>query len=151
MQTAAKNTNVYEIGDVLPDGWVVGPVSSDTGKPIAIEPASTALDGYKTWHQGEEHAARLRGQGNANARQPSEGELSAIYNDVMKAGRNGNAKLSTSGSNPYGEYWASTTHPDLRDGARVQSFGDGLRRWNYKDDADARVRCVRDEPGLTFA
>ncbi len=46
----------YNIGDVLPDGWVVGPVSPDTGWPIAIEPAAGALDGYKTWSQGEHHA-----------------------------------------------------------------------------------------------
>gem|GEM_PF-6065400 len=48
------------------------------------------------------------------------------------------------GSNPYGKYWSGTTNPDNRDNARMQYFDDGNRNWNFKDDAYARVRCVRD-------
>lgn len=145
----------YNIGDVLPDGWVVGPRSPKTGIVMAIEPVSGALDGYKTWHQGQVHAAELRDQGHANARQPSadnnNDELNAIYNDVVKAGRNGNAKLNRSGSNRYGIYWSGTTNtnPGHWDHARVQYFGWYV--WYVKAEACALVRCVRDEPGVTLA
>lgn len=148
---ATVTKQAYNIGDVLPDGWIVGPVSPDTGIVMSIEPVAGALDGYKTWHQGEKRAAELRGKGNANARQPSDNELNALYNDVVKAGRNSNAQFNTSDSSPYGGYWASTTHPDDRDDvARVQYFDDGGRSWVYKDGAGARVRCVRDEPKLSL-
>ncbi len=93
----------------------------------------------------------LRGEGHANARQPSEGELNAIYNDVVKAARNGNANLDTSDHRPYGGYWSSTPFRFHPDGARVQYFGDGYTYWDFKDHANALVRCVRDEPGLTLA
>ncbi len=150
--TSARVTNqAYNIGDVLPDGWVVGPVSPDTGIVMAIEPAAGALDDYKTWHQGQDRAAELRGKGNANARQPSDSELNAIYNDVVKAGRNGNAKLNTSGFRPFSRYWSCTTNSGFRGNARIQCLGDGNRYWDYKADSIARVRCVRDEPGLTLA
>lgn len=148
---ASVDKRAYNIGDVLPDGWVVGPVSPDTGKTIAIEPVAGALDGCQTWHQGEKRAAELRGKGHANAHQPSGSELSAIYNDVVQAGRNSNAKFNTSGSFPFSKYWSSTTHPDHWVYARVQYFNDGCRNWNVKGGASARVRCVRDEPGLTLA
>ena len=152
---ATVTKQAYNIGDVLPDGWVVGPRSPKTGIVMAIEPVSGALDGYRTWYRGEDHAADLRGKGHANARQPSadgnNDELNAIYNEVVKAGRNGNAKLNTSGSNPYGRYWSGTTDPDSRDDARMQYLNGGYRLWSFKGDAFARVRCVRDEPGLTLA
>jgi hypothetical protein len=152
---ASVDKRAYNIGDVLPDDWVVGPRSPKTGIVMAIEPVSTALDGYKTWHQGEDHAAELRGQGHANARQPSaddnNDELNAIYNDVVKAGRNSNAKLNTSGSDPCGKYCSGTTEPGQRDSIRIQYFDDGTKYLSFKVDALARVRCVRDEPGLTLA
>lgn len=152
--TATVTKKAYNIGDVLPDGWIVGPRSPKTGIVMSLEPVSGALDGYKTWYQGEDHAAELREQGHANARQPSaddnNDELNAIYNEVVEAGRNGNAKLNTSGSNPCGDYWSGTTTPGLRDHARIQYLddGDGGRDAYYKGHADARVRCVRDEPGI---
>lgn len=154
--TATVTKNTYNIGDVLPDGWVVGPRSPKTGIVMAIEPVSGALDGYKTWHQGEDHAKDLREQGHANARQPSadndNDELKAIYNEVVKAQRNGNAKLDTSsGSGPCGKYWSGTSNPFYQADARVQFLDDGLRGVGNKDRALARVRCVRDEPGLTLA
>lgn len=152
---ATVTKQAYNIGDVLPDGWVVGPRSPKTGIVMAIEPVSGALDGYKTWHQGEDHAKELREQGHANARQPSANnnndELNAIYNEVVKAGRNGNAKLNTSGYYPYGGYWSGKMLPDDRGDAPVQCFGGGGRFWGFKGDAYARVRCVRDEPGLTLS
>lgn len=147
---ATVTKQAYNIGDVLPDGWIVGPVG-DMGIVMSIEPVSGALDGYKTWHQGEKHAAELRGQGNANARQPSANELNALYNNVVKAGHNGNAQFNTGSSHPYGLYWSSTPSPDYRDDARIQYLGVGNRYWHYKGNVSARVRCVRDEPGLTLA
>lgn len=140
----------YKVDDVLPDGWVVGPRSPETGIVMHLEPVSGALDGYRTWNQGEEHAAALRGQGHANARQPSDSELKAIYKAVVKAGRNGNAKLNTSGSTPYGSYWTRTTTRD--GGAWIQYFDSGDRHLASKGTACAHVLCVRDEqPGLTLA
>lgn len=156
-QTNGTNATVtkqaYNIGDVLPDGWIVGPVSPDTDIVMSIEPVSGALDDYKTWHQGEKRAAELCGKGNANARQPSDNELNALYNDVVKAGRNNNAQFNTSGSvpyGPYGAYWSSTTGPSSRVIARVQYLDDGNRVWDYKNNVAACVRCVRDESGITL-
>lgn len=141
----------YHIGDVLPDGWVVGGVSPDTHKPFSIEPISGALEGYQTWYKGEDHAKTLQEQGNLNARQPTADELNVIYNDVVQATHNDNAKLNVGCSAPYSEYWSSMTHPGGPDTARVQYLEDGYRGWHYKAGADARARCVRDEPGLTLA
>ncbi|MGC2468045.1 MAG: hypothetical protein WA517_22835 [Candidatus Acidiferrum sp.] len=140
----------YHIGDVLPDGWIVGPVSPHTLKPIAIEPVSGALEDCWTWFKGEEHAKALRQQGHANARQPSTKELSAIYNDVMRAGRNGNAKLATSRFDLYGGYWSSTTLSDAPDYAWVKYLDSDGRTWHLKNYSFCRVRCVRDEPGVTI-
>lgn len=148
--TASVNKQAYNIGDVLPDGWVVGPMSPTTGKPMAIEPVSGALKGYETWHKGEEHAEALRIQGHTGARQPDFDELNAIYNGVVKAGRNRNAQFDVSGFKPYSGYWSSTTLPVLRRFARVRFFSESPT-WHSKDDAYAHVRCVRDEPGLTLA
>jgi hypothetical protein len=135
----------YHIGDVLPDGWIVGPVSPDTGKPMGVEPLEGSLEGYKTWDEGEKHAAELRNQGHANARLPSAGELSALYNDVVKAEHDDNAKLL---NDQHGVYWSSTTNPDNPDGAWVQYFSNSFTSWYYKDDQIARTRCVRDEPDI---
>ena len=146
--SATVTKPAYNIGDVLPDGWIVGPVSRDTGIVMSIEPVGGALDGYRTWHQGEDHAAVLRHKGNANARQPSDNELNALYNDVVKAGRIGN-------TDPFGEtiygvrYWSSTSFRYDPGFAQIQYFGGGGRCWSSKDGADARVRCVRDEPRLS--
>lgn len=147
--SAPKKT--CHVGDVLSDGWVVGPVSPETGTVMAIEPASGAPDGYRTWHEGQDHAAALRGKGHVNARLPSEGELKAIYNQVVKAELNGNARFNTSRFVPYGKYWSSTTDRQSRDGARVQFFVVGHRVASYKGGANACVRCVRDEPGVVLA
>lgn len=149
--TATVTKQAYNIGDVLPDGWIVGPVSPDTGLVIAIEPESGAPDGYATWHQGQNHAAELRGKGHANARQPSENELNAIYNDLVKAGRNGNAQFNISGSDLGCGYWASTTGPLGWGRARIQCFNDGFQSCGYKNGAHARARCVRDEVRLKLA
>jgi len=149
LQTVTKEA--YNIGDVLPDGWVVMGLSKDTGMPFSCEPAESALDGYQTWHTGEGHAVKLRDAGNQNARQPSDKELNTIWEDVVKAGRNDNAKLNTNGSAPYGKYWSSTPDPTNSDGARVQYLGDGSRYWVYKVYRNARVRVVRDEPSLKLA
>ena len=139
------------IGDKLPDGWIIMGVSPDTGEVFSAEPEANVLDGYQTWHKGEERAKDLRDAGHKNARQASKEELSVIYNDVVKAGCNDNAKFNTSGSFPYGIYWSSTQGRDGPDFAWVQYLDDGHRLWLHKDDACARVRCVRDEPGLKLA
>ncbi len=152
---ASVDKRAYNIGDVLPDGWVVGPCSPKTGIVMALEPVAGALDGYKTWHEGEKHATALCSQGHANARQPcaddDNDELNVIYNEVVKAGRNGNAKLNTSGSDLEDKYWSGTTVPGNPRHARVRYLDDGFSLANYTDAAHARVRCVRDEPGLKLA
>lgn len=179
-QSATVTKKAYNIGDVIEaqdgwdqryTGWVVGPRSPETGIVMLIEPASGALDGYKTWHEGQDHAKELREKGYANARQPSSDlkgndELSAIYQEVVKAGHNGNAKLNTSDSEPFGRYWSGTTvfhpyvpgywsgspdRPDYRNkpSAYMQHFDKqfgGRRGGIYADGARARVRCVCDAP-----
>lgn len=148
-QTVTKEA--YNIGDVLPDGWVVMGLSKDTGMPFSCEPEEGALDGYQTWYTGEDHAVKLRDAGNQNARQPTDEELNTIWKDVVKAGRNDNAKLNTDGSRPHGRYWSSTSDPHDSDFARIQYLGAGPRDCHDKAGWDARVRVVRDEPGLKLA
>lgn len=138
----------YSVGDSLPDGWVVAGISPTTGKPFSMEPASGALEGYYTWYKGEAHAKKLRKAGNKNARQPDDNELNAIYRNVVNAGRNQNSKLNTRVSDPFGRYWSSTPDPVGADYARLQYLDDGGRDWSYKGYTGARVRVVRDEPGL---
>lgn len=141
--------NHYTIGDVLPDGWVVGPASSETGMVMAIEPTHVALHGYRTWYEGEKHAAELRNRGNLNARQPSSSELTDIYNFVVKAGRNDKADFNTSASSPHGRYWTTSLNQSSRGGMRVHYLSDGHKDCGYLNTPSVRVRCVRDEPGLT--
>lgn len=140
----------YKVGSSLPDGWIVGPVSPDTGHPVSFEPAVGALEGYQTWHKGEEHAAQLRGQGHANARQPSAGEWTAAYNEVVRAGRNQEAKLNTSDSYPSATYWTSASYPANPDHARTQRLDNGDKGRCNKNEAAARVRCIRNEPGVNL-
>lgn len=164
--TATVTKKAYRIGDVLPDGWVVGPRSPKTGIVMAIEPVSGALDGYKTWYQGEDHAEELRKQGHANARQPSadtyNDELTAIFYEVVKAGRNGNAQFNT--SDPDSDHWSGTGyHSDnyrwnlgwpQRDQKQAYAFcfsGGGNSSIHYRRSPIAYVRCVRDEPDITLA
>ena len=139
----------YQIGDVLPDGWIVGPVSPTTHKVIAIESPKTAPQEYRRWHAGESHAEKLRTQGHTNARQPNSNELTALYNEIVKADRNQAAQLNTE---PYiGKYWASDSpqsagrQPNI---AYIQRLDSGVRAEEFKDDVIARVRCIRDEPEL---
>ena len=141
----------YNVGDSLPDGWIVGPISPDTGKPVALEPVSSAIEGFRTWHQGEEHARFLLSEGNTGARQPSEEELSAIYNKIIKAGRNHNAKLKVRDTPLCGSFWSGTTCEDEQLAAQAQDLVKGIRYWIYKGRPDAYVRCIRDEPGLKLA
>ncbi len=151
---ASIDKYVYNIGHVLPDGWVVGPSSPKTGIVMAIEPFSSALRGYTTWYLGEQRAYELRKRGHANARQPSaddnHDEWRAIYENIASVGRNGNTRLDTSRSAPYGRYWSSTIHPDCKHSARIRYLGDGNRGSLLMANANARVRCVRDEPGITL-
>ncbi len=140
----------YSIGDVLPNGWVAGPVSPTTGKPMAIEPVSGALEGYQTWYKGEEHAKTLRGQGYASARQPDENELNVLYNEVVKAGHNQNAQFNTSCFVSYGQYWSSKTKPYNPKSARTQYFDNGDEYGGFKGEASALVRCVSDAPDITL-
>jgi len=152
-EIATVTKQAYNIGDVLDDGWIVGPVSPETGNVMAVEPVAGALGGYQTWFAGEDHVKELLADGNNNAHQATDTELYAIYNEIVKAGNNDNAQFNTSGSFPYGRYWSSTPVPNPSDCAtQVQYFDkDGVRSWYSKVYDGVRVRCVRDEPGLTLA
>lgn len=77
------NGQAYRIGNPLPDGWIVGAVSSATGKPIAIEPLSSALQGYQTWDTGQTHAKKLKKSGHKNARLPDDDELGDFFDHTM--------------------------------------------------------------------
>lgn len=139
------------IGDKLPDRWVIMGVSPDTGEVFSAEPEAGALDGYQTWRKGQKHAKYLRNAGNKNARQPSENELSVIYNEVVEAGCNNNAKFNTSHYHPASNYWSSTRDMYYLSEAYVQCLFNGQLLSRRKGKACARVRCVRDEPGLKLA
>lgn len=150
-EKATVTKHAYNIGDVLPDGWIVGPVSPDTGIVMAIEPVDSALDDPQTWYAGEAHAKELLAQGNANARQATISELSVIYNEIVKAGNNDNAKFNAVASDSNCRYWASTPYPGHSDRAQLQYFSNGDQHWHCKKFEVAYIRCVRDEPGLTLA
>jgi hypothetical protein len=145
---ASVDKRAYDIGDVLPDGWVVGPCSPITGIVMAIEPVSGArldLD-PDVWFAGEYHARYLCEKGNLNARQPEHKELSAIYEDVVRAQRNSNAQLDTSA------YWSGT-----RIGLYVAFIYFSTGRFGAVSVCDldgrgdpVRARCVRDEPDITL-
>ena len=141
----------YQVGDVLPDGWIVGPVCPVTGKSIAIEPVSGSLEGLQAWHEGEVHALLLREEDHMRARQPDNGELRAIYNSIVIANRNINTQFNTSRSGSY--YWSGTSSPHYSGAdARIQYFGEGGNSyWDFKKFSAARVRFVRDEPDLAPA
>lgn len=137
---ASADNRAYQIGDILPDGWVIAGVSPETNKVFSIEPPKVALKGLKNWWQGEEHAERLRAKGHNNARQPSESELQILYNDrVQKAFPDCYFGFM---------YWSSTTDPDFPHHARVRHFEETARRLEAKIFDKALVCCVRDEPQL---
>jgi len=151
---APVKQRAYNIGDVLPDGWVLGPISPDTGIHISIEPESRRLKNgrrdYWTWYQGEDHAVYRRKEGHRNARQPSDAEWVEIRTQIARTGLNGNARLKTDG---FCTYWASTPERGVGGGARRQYLGDTNgdgRSWANKYDPSAGVCIVRDEPGITL-
>lgn len=149
----------FRIGDVLPDGWTVGPISPDTGIVMAIEPEDSALPDDREWHEGKIHALELRFDGkNLNARVPTELEATAIFNQVVKAGLNRNSQLvdkrerqvspgNTQYANP--NYWTSGTGKSgYRNFAMRIDMSNGSADTCPKTKSAGRVRCVRDEPGI---
>lgn len=148
ISTDAGDPNAHEIGAKLSDGWIVMGVSPDTGDVFSAEPVLHVLKGYQSWHSGENRAHKLRKAGHDNARQPSPGELSAIYNHVIKAHRNHHADFNTSTCTPYGVYWGAIQKPGAANDAWVQYMDDGRSNFGITRFSNARVRCVRDEPAL---
>ncbi len=152
---ASVNGHAYNIGAVLPDGWVVGPVSPTTGKLISIEPVSGALKGYQTWYAGEEHAKKLCDKGHRNARQPRTAELNVLCEEFKRADCNKNAQFDF--SSDARRYWSSelcwlpgeervvTAHTLYFGHDSVVPFHAAV------DKACGRSRCIRDEPGLSLA
>lgn len=63
----------------------------------------------------------------------------------MKAGRNGNARLSA------GSHWSGTTYQYHLGIARVQYFDGGFGGEHCKDAAVAYARCVCDRSDITLA
>lgn len=134
----------YYIGDELPDGWVVVGVSPDTKSVFSIEPYYNVSPDLQTWHTGENHAANLRNGGHNNARLPTQGELSHIYQNVVKPDRNHNARLSA------GDYW-SCAHRNTGHALLAQRVDLFRKAWQTEADCNAknaRIRCVRDEPSV---
>lgn len=140
------NNSAHIVGGVRPDGWVVGPISPDTGERIAIEPEG-ALQGYRTWEEAEKHPARLRKQGHATARLPTPGELIAIYNDLVNAGCDWNAKIHIE-YDAFCRYWSYQPSQNGKPPVKNQY---GNRSQPFDRFVFARVRCVRDEPGSDLA
>lgn len=142
-----------KIGEKLPDGWVVMGISPDTGTVFSAEPSSSALQRHQTWHAGEEHAKQLEKEGHKNARQPSLRELRTIFEDVVRAGRNTNAQLLV-GSRKRSTYWSNASHWEGMDFSALRNIdaeGAGQESWVKQSEAQAYVRCIRDEPSLKIS
>lgn len=139
-----KNAN---IGDELPDGWIIMGVSSETGEVFSAEPETMTLKGRQPWEAGQVHAGQLRDAGHANARQPDKQELNAMYNSkaVIPEG----SKFNSKGSLPFGWHWSSSETDSGT--AFAQVLGARYSGWLDKNSISTRsyVRCVRDEPQLT--
>lgn len=147
--TTSIEPKTYKICDILPDGWIVGPISPTTGKPIAIEPTAEALQGYLSWHEGEKHAKHRRDQGHAGARQADFDELRVLFHEVAeKLPCNQVARFNRRGHPPYGKYWLSSEYFKDRQFAHLRLFGFGHDHWDHKDKRAAYVRIIRDEPNL---
>lgn len=139
----------YCIGDVLPDGWIVGPVSPTTGKPISIQPSAELLEGCQTWYDGENFVKQLCSQGYAGARQPDEGELTAIFTQIMDKQRNLHAKFSLSDDR---WIWTSSPVEGCPDQAVAMQYdlyeGGGNVRFPHKENPYGHVRIVRDQEDI---
>jgi len=139
---------VYNIGDILPDGWILMGVSPDREVPFSCEPSATASNAYETWYSGNRRADDLRSKGHMTARLPSIYELKVIWEKVVKAGRNENANFDTH-EGLFGGYWSNSPMQNDRQG-RICTLGlkTGKIHWDLRESKLSRVRLVRDEPGL---
>lgn len=144
-QSATVTKKAYNIGDVLPDGWVVGPRAPETGIIMGIEPVSCALRGRRTWEEGENHAKKLRKEGNIDARQASLGELRVIYEKLVEPGYNHKAKFGRD-SYPGEGYWSTgkSVHYEFPIMVYFGKFFDSYV------GSRSLVRCVRDEPKISL-
>jgi hypothetical protein len=135
------DSRAYKIGDVLPDGWVVGPVSPKTRKVMSIEPVREAVVGTQVHYKGVSQAVALLEEGHLNARLPSMSELRIIYKKIVKAELDHNSQLGLV------QYWSS--EKDEYDSLLAFDFKKAKEIWK-SDQAFAHIRCVRDEPGITL-
>jgi len=158
------------IDEELPDGWVVSGVSPNTGMVMSSEPVEQALRGPQTWHDAMKHAADLCRDENRGARVPSCAELTVMYNNHVKIGKNEKAKLDFSSvlwssssagvkwKKMYGTSSGSSFYNETPEAIAVafeKSSGEVKEHSLHKgnagcEDKHAIARCVRDEPCLTL-
>jgi hypothetical protein len=132
----------YQIGDVLPDGWILGPVSPSTNSHLAIEPVKE-LDTCVTWPQAEAFVNKYRSSGMERARLPDRKELKAIFRELVIKERNVNAMLGVCEVGGSSHYWANRQSDGQ--GEWAQDMGTGRQDWFYIDRPDAVcARVVRD-------
>jgi hypothetical protein len=130
---SAKFKQVVHMGDNLSDGWIVGPVSPETGNIMAFEPSPKSV--VHTWYVAEDHAKELRREGHRNARLPSKDEWSALLNANFRPGY---------------KCWSSSGYPGSPSGVWLVYPDTGSMVWAGKPGAVAISVCVRDEPNLTL-
>lgn len=142
---AQINQIAYKIGDILPDGWIVGPPSPTTGKPFAIEPPSIALKESQTWEIGQNHAKILLEQGYKNARQPDTDELKAIQRHIVMTKQNHNSQLDEKAY-----YWSSEQDKMIYTRAQIVNMDGSVLTTFKQDKKNIHAITIRDQDDITL-
>lgn len=71
---------IYQIGDPLPDGWLLGPFSSAAQNAISIAPIELRLKGPCTFNELNGHIDMLHNKGHEGVRSPTPDEVKTIFN-----------------------------------------------------------------------
>lgn len=122
-----------QIGQHMLDGTVYAGISPDTGRPMYATAKDSGLCGE--WHRAMNYAAHLHECGHNDWRVPSKRELNHLFRHRAAIGN-----FDTSGSNPAGWYWSSSSFLGI--GACAQRFSDGFRMNTMIGEASS-LRCVR--------
>ncbi|MFP4386030.1 MAG: hypothetical protein ACLFRA_02340 [Alphaproteobacteria bacterium] len=138
--SAQINGRSYDIGSVLPDGWILGPLSPTTGRHLKIEPPDENINGDITWDEGEFRAHKIE----KGARHPTLAELKAIYKHIVRGGQDENTMLAT-GIFTSRQYWTSTPYNNAHPGIAMTLHVDhGATYCHLKHNKSATSRLVRD-------
>lgn len=136
--TMATTNQPYQLGSVLKDFWVRGPISPENGKEMQIAPIQVCK--LRSWFIGEDLAEQMRSNVHKTARQPIGRELDAIFNALVESGCDFNGNLKKDA-----RYWKGDIlkHPFE---ARILDFETGKENTVVKTPPIAHVLIVRDGP-----